>query len=414
MFFFRDVLKNTKRKKSVLGFIYFLIGTFILWRAFKTPPEVMSTFRFFTLGAISFGSLPAFLACGTISLLCGILSVLPADGKARWNVILFWITAASVVAAILVWAGMGRRIDLIGLATQSLRLATPIAIGAFAGILSERSGIVNIGIEGMMLAAACTGFTAALYAQNIWIGLMAAMAGGALMAALHALLSIRFLVDQIVSGVAVNILAVGITGFMNRAFLRGSLLEAPPVFPVWHIPVLSEIPIAGKILFSHQPMVYAMLVFTVVLHVALFHTRWGLRTRTVGEHPKAADTLGVDVYGLRYANVVAGGIVAGFGGAWFSLETVGSFDDLMTGGKGFIALAAMIFGKWNPAGALCGALLFGFADALQIKLQIVGVNVPYQFLGMAPYAVTMIVLAGVVGKAVAPAADGIPYDRDGA
>ena len=188
-------------------------------------------------------------------------------------------------------------------------------------------------------------------------------------------------------------------------------MEAPAVLPLWPLPLASDLPVLGPLFFRHQPLVYAMVLLVIAVHVLLVYTRWGLRTRAVGEHPRAADTLGIDVCAMRYRNVIMGGMIAGLGGAWFSLETVGTFNDLMTNGTGFIALAAMIFGKWNPVGALGGALLFGFADALQIKLQIVGVNLPYQFLGMTPYLVTMIVLAGVIGRATPPAAIGIPYDK---
>ena len=263
-----------------------------------------------------------------------------------------------------------------------------------------------------MLTAACLGFTAALYAHNTWIGILAAMLAGGVMATLHAVLAIHGRVDQIISSTVLNIFAVGITGFIRRAVLLQNPRGAPAVLPAWPIPLATDVPVLGPIFFRHQPIVYMALLLVVTLHVGLFYTPWGLRTRAVGEHPRAADTLGVNVFVMRYINVVASGFVAGLGGAWFSLETVGAFDDLMTGGKGFIALAAMIFGQWQPFGALAGALLFGFVDALQIKLQIVGVNVPYQFLSMTPYVVTMIVLAGLIGRAIPPAAVGVPYERN--
>ncbi len=384
---------------------------FISW-AVVLPVDTLSTLRFSTLGSIRIPTVTAILVWSGISIIIGISCVLTARRRTplhRWGLFLYGV---GLVFMVLLWGSMGRRIDVVGLITQSLRLSTPIAIGAFSGILCERSGVINIGIEGMMLVSACIGYTVALYTQNIWIGLSGAIVGGAIMAGIHSVLSIRFRVDQIVSGVVVNILAVGITGYMRRAFLQVRDLDSPGVLPLFRIPWLSDIPAIGKILFSHQPMVYVMLVMTGFLHFCLFKTRWGLRTRSVGEQPGAADTLGVDVIRTRYANVIAAGMIAGLGGAWFSLETVGQFDDLMTGGKGFIALAAMIFGKWNPVGAFWGALLFGFVDALQIKLQVTGVDVPHQILGMAPYIVTMVVLAGVIGRAVAPGAIGVPYGRE--
>ena len=233
------------------------------------------------------------------------------------------------------------------------------------------------------------------------------------MAAVHAILAIHGSVDQIISSTVLNIFAVGITGFLRRAVLLQNPRGAPAVLPTWPVPFVSDIPVLGQIFFRHQPLVYTTWLLVGIVHVLLFYTTWGLRTRAVGEYPRAADTLGVHVYTIRYGNVIASGILAGLAGAWFSLETVGAFDDMMTGGKGFIALAAMIFGKWKPCGAFGGALLFGFVDALQIKLQIAGVHVPYQFLSMAPYVITMIVLAGLIGRAVPPAALGLPYERDG-
>ncbi|HWP49485.1 MAG TPA: ABC transporter permease [Candidatus Limnocylindrales bacterium] len=379
-------------------------------------PHMTSSLRFSTLGTLKLPTQFTFLMCGMISIILGILyAPLPFSFRLEkrlgrvFQLLPRRIAPFLMVFIVLIWAGAGRQIDVIGMLAQSLRLATPIGLGALAGILCERSGVINVAIEGMMLTAACTGFVAALYTQNIWLGLIIAVLSGGLTAALHAVLSIRFLVNQIISGMILNILAIGITGFIRKAFIVDSPLPAPPVFPAWQIPVLSDLPLIGQVFFRNQPMVYALLILVPTLHVLIFYTRWGLRTRAVGEHPQAADTLGVSVFKIRYINVIVGGFLAGLGGAWFSLETVGNFDDMMTEGKGFIALAAMIFGKWNPGGAFGGALLFGFADALQIKLQISGVQVPYQFLSMIPYLVTMIVLAGLIGRATPPAAEGVPF-----
>jgi len=336
-----------------------------------------------------------------------------AAPASRLHTVSLGLNICGLVGSILIWASMGQRLEVLGLLAQSFRLATPIALGALAGLLCERCGVVNIGIEGMMLTAACLGFIVALYTSNTWIGLGMAVLVGCGMAALHAILVIHGSVDQIISSTVLNIFAVGITGFLRRAVLLQNPRGAPAVFSAWPVPFVSDIPVLGQIFFRHQPLVYTTWLLVGVIHVLLFYTTWGLRTRAVGEYPRAADTLGVDVYTVRYGNVIASGVLAGLAGAWFSLETVGAFDDMMTGGKGFIALAAMIFGKWKPCGAFGGALLFGFVDALQIKLQIVGVNVPYQFLGMTPYIVTMIVLAGFIGRAVPPAAVGQPYEREG-
>jgi simple sugar transport system permease protein len=285
--------------------------------------------------------------------------------------------------------------------------------------------VTNIAIEGMMLTGAALGFiTFALLVElrppamtpqtwTLWaqfIGVFAAIASGGIMALLHAWLSIRYRTDQIVSGTVINILAIGVTSFLRRDVLLSSQAGRETLAPI-AIPGLSQLPIVGQVLFTGKPIFYAMFVLLVATHIILYYTRWGLRTRAVGENPHAADTLGINVIRNRWINVFIGGLIAGLAGAWFSLETTGSFDDNMTSGRGFIALAAMIFGKWTPFGSFFGGLLFGFADALGTRFQILDVPVPAQFLQVLPYLVTMLVLAGLVGRAVAPAADGKPYEK---
>jgi simple sugar transport system permease protein len=220
-------------------------------------------------------------------------------------------------------------------------------------------------------------------------------------------------VDQIVSGVAINIFGAGASSFIASRFLERNieLLNNSGTFQIIPIPFLSRIPVLGPVLFQNNIIVYLMILVVAVVHVLLFYTPWGLRTRAVGEHPKAADTLGINVYLMRYVNVILGGMIAGIGGAYFTIGAVGRFDQEMTAGKGFIGLAAMIFGKWNPIGAFASSLIFGFADSLQVKMQILRVNIPSEFLQMAPYIVTMIVLTGIVGRAIPPAADGQPYEK---
>ncbi len=264
-----------------------------------------------------------------------------------------------------------------------------------------------------MLTGAMVSALVGSLTQNAWIGLLAAIIAGALLALVHAVLSIKYKTNQIVSGTVINIFATGVTSYISAKFLQvNQALNNPPTFGGTPIPLLSEIPILGPVLFSNSIFVYVMFILLVILHIALFQTRWGLRLRAVGEHPKAADTLGIDVFKTRYMAVVLGGMVAGFAGGYFTLGSAGRFDEVMTAGRGFIGLAAMIFGNWNPFGAFGAGVLFGFADALASRLAILGIAIPSQFLLMAPYIATMIVLAGVIGRARPPAADGVPYEKE--
>jgi len=323
------------------------------------------------------------------------------------------VVALFFVVAFLTWAARGKSFNLVGMLGSSLVRATPIALAALCGVMSERCGVVNIAIEGIMLSSALAAVVAGTVTHNLYIGLLVAMLTGGLLAAVHAVLSISLKVDQIVSGTAINIFAAGATSFIAARFLEKNIdkLNNSGTFPILPIPLLSKIPLLGPILFENGLIVYLTLILAVLIHFMLFYTPWGLRTRAVGEHPRAADTLGINVYLVRYVNVILGGMVAGVGGAYFTIGSVGRFDEIMTAGKGFIGLAAMIFGKWNPFGAFASSLIFGFADSLQIKLQILRVPIPSEFLLMAPYVVTMIVLAGVVGRAIPPAADGQPYEK---
>lgn len=374
-----------------------------------------------------------------------------ARGFKHANLALFGVSLAFVLA-FLTWAARGESMNLLGMISTSLLRAAPIAFGALSGILCERAGVVNIAIEGMMLTGAMVSVVAASIFRNydanhpvtgeplfpawltsigqtleqynisetvpwfLLIGLAAGMLSGALLAAFHAWLSINFKVDQIVSGTVINIFAVGITSFLSQRFLQPiQPLNSGGTFGILPIPGLSSIPIIGPLLFENRLPIYLLFILVIAIHIMLFYTRWGLRTIAVGEHPKAADTLGVNVFKVRYINVIMGGMVAGLGGAYFTIGSVGRFDEVLTAGKGFIGLAAMIFGKWTPFGAFGASLIFGFADALQVKLQGLGtgqVPIPSEFLLMAPYLVTMIVLAGAIGQAIPPAADGKPYEKD--
>jgi len=407
------MIRTTKPRLSrtqIYALLFILLSLFLITFArLRIDADAMSILGFEKLGR---HKVPTQLTVTVLGASCALSALIAfvGLGGARTATVALVVSMALAMVAILTALARGASIDLIGMLASSLRMCTPIALGAAAGILCERAGVVNIAIEGMMLAAAAFGFGANLFFENIWVGVLGAVLVGGLMASLHAVMSIRFKTDQIISGTAINILAVGTSGFLRRAYLVKAYFVGQTL-PIIRIPLLSEIPILGTLFFRSQPIVYAMMILMPLLYVVLFHTSWGLRTRAVGEHPRAADTVGINVFKMRYVNVIVAGCIAGLAGAWFSLETVGSFEDMMTGGKGFIALAAMIFGNWNPIGAFWGALLFGFADALQIKLQILNVPLPYQFLGMAPYVATMIVLGGVIGRTTPPAAEGKPYEK---
>lgn len=297
----------------------------------------------------------------------------------------------------------------------TLRATVPLILGALSGILCERSGIVNIGIEGMMLAGAFGAFVAKV-ATNDWplaasllLAVVVALLVGALMGLIHGLLSIRFRMDQIISGTVLIILA---TGFTSYLFDRDAVAQGK--FSAIPIPGLADIPVIGRILFNNPPITYLALLLVGVVHIALFYTRWGLRTRAVGEHPRAADTVGINVNRYRYVNTMLGGMLAGLAGGFLVLEAVGQFQEGMTAGRGFISLAAMIFGNWNPFGALGASLLFGYTQALQNELLLAGVTtVPRQFVSMLPYVVTIVAVSGFVGRVRPPAAEGKVYETEG-
>jgi len=291
---------------------------------------------------------------------------------------------------------------------STIRQSTPILLGALCGILCERAGVVNIGIEGMMLLSAFMGFLVNVWTGNLLVAVLAGMATGALLGLLHAFMSVTLKLDQIIGGSVINILALGLTGFFYTAGLttKGKLQPISLGF-------LAEIPLIGPVLFRNPPITFVAILLVFILQFVLFKTTWGLRTRAVGEHPRAADTLGINVFTTRYLNVIMGGAIAGLAGAFLTLEAVGSFERAMTNGRGFVALAVMIFGKWSPFGAWGAALLFGFTNALQTQIQFAGtLNIPHQFIGMLPYLLTIIVLAGFVGRARPPAEVGNPYTKE--
>ncbi|MEA2636331.1 MAG: ral nucleoside transport system permease protein [Chloroflexota bacterium] len=297
-----------------------------------------------------------------------------------------------------------------GLWHSSLQYAALLLLPALGGVISERSGVVNIAMEGMMLTGAFFGVAADLAWHNVLLAVLAAMVTGGLMAAIHAVVSIRFRADQIVSGVAINIFAGGITVFLiNRLYGLSDVGYVPSrdTLPNLNIPLLGNIPFIGSIFFKQNIMVYVALIILVATQIVLFRTRLGLRIRAVGEHPQAADTAGINVYLLRYGAVIMSGLLSGLAGAFLSIGLANTFVPGMTDGRGYIALAAMIFGKWTPFGAFGATLIFGFGQAIYDANSSIHIS-PY-FLSMTPYLLTLIVLAAVVRRSSPPAADGIPY-----
>ena len=343
---------------------------------------------------------------------------------AAWSIVLYrrrsrtpmWLVIAYAVAwmiGFLTWAATGGTVPVVGLLSGSLALAVPLVFGALGGVLGERSGVVNIAIDGQLLAGA---FAAAMIGSTVdstWAGLVAAMAAGALVALILGLFAISYFVDQIIVGVVLNVLVIGLTSFMFTQVLapNAASLNSPPRFERIAIPVLGDIPLIGPVFFRQTAIVYLLYIVVALVTWALYRTRWGLRVRAVGEHPTAADTVGIKVNRTRWRTILIAGAIAGMGGAFYTLVSVPQFNREMTGGAGYIALAAVIFGKWDPIRATLAALLFGFASNLQGVLSVIGSPVPSQFMLMLPYVVTIFAVAGLVGRSRPPAADGIPYRK---
>ena len=318
--------------------------------------------------------------------------------------------------AFLCWASAGDFVPFTGLLQGGLILAVPLIYGSLAGLVCERSGVINIAIEGQLLGSAFVAGVVGSLVQNAWLGLLIAPFAGAAISLLLAVFAIKYRIDQVILGFVINVLIIGLTSFAAQRFLR----EDPdkwnnsPILQPIDIPILAKLPIIGPMFFSQTIIIYLLYVIIVVTQVALFKSKWGLRMRSVGELPVAAESVGIDVNKVRFRNVLIAGAIAGFGGAYFTVGSVGAFSREMTAGMGFIALAALIFGRWTPVGALSAALVFGFADQLRSVLSIAGTPIPSAFMMMVPYIATIIAVSGFVGRVRAPAADGIPYQRGGA
>jgi simple sugar transport system permease protein len=350
-----------------------------------------------------------------ISLLASAIAVV-ALKKGRSISVPVAVASFGILMSFLTWIASGKFIPFTGLLQGGLLLSIPLIFGAMSGLVCERSGVINIAIEGQLLASAFVSAVVASLTDLAWWGLLAAPFAGAAISYLLATFAIKFSVDQVILGFVINVLVIGLTDYLYKKLLipQQNTWNSPPLLEVIPIPILSKIPVVGPILFTHTIVVYLMVAIVSVVTFGLYKTKWGLRTRAVGEHPTAADTVGIDVNKLRFRNVIISGLIAGVGGAFYTVGSVGSFGKEMTAGAGFIALAALIFGKWSPIGALFAALLFGFATNLQSTLSIIGVAIPSEFMLMVPYIATIIAVTGLVGRVRAPAADGTPYSRGGA
>jgi simple sugar transport system permease protein len=407
----RAVVKSWKVPIALVAFA--VISTLLFWGFGR---EGVSTFRLSTSSdAIQLPDLV--VPTRTTGIVISVILI----GMAVWAVILvrravkvpLWfisLFAVLFLVAFLAWVSAGDALPVPGLLVGTVALSAPLIFGALSGVICERGGVVNIAIEGQLLAGAFVAALTASITGSAYIGLLGAMIAGMLVSFVLAAFSIKYFVDQIIVGVVLNVLVAGLTSFLYSTVLtRTPSLNNPPQFPRINIPGLSEIPILGPVLFRQTIIVYIMYVTVAAVWFGLFHTKWGLRLRSTGEHPQAADTVGINVNRTRFWNVSLAGVIAGMGGAFYTLTSVGAFNKEMTNGAGFIALAAVIFGGWRPLQATMAALLFGFASNLQNVLSVMGSPVPSEFMLMLPYVVTIFAVAGLVGKVRMPAADGKPY-----
>jgi simple sugar transport system permease protein len=402
--------------KAPIALGVFVVISLVLFFGFGRHGQ--STFRFSeSEDALKLPNLTVdtFVTTVVVTILLVALTVFSASCSYRarktplWAVIVF---ALLFMFGFLAWAGSGELpVPVTGLLLGTISLSVPLVFGALGGVISERGGVVNVAIEGQLLAGAFVSAMTATLTGSWVVGLLAALVAGVLVSFVLAAFSITYLVDQVIVGVVLNVLVTGLTSFLYSKVLAGDpqLLNHPPRLPEWPIPLLSDIPIIGPVLFRQTIIEYLMYIAIFAVWFGLFKTRWGLRLRSVGEHPEAADTVGINVNSTRFWNVSLAGAVAGLGGAYFTLAAVPAFSRDVTSGAGFIALAAVIFGQWNPVRATLAALLFGFASNLQNVLGIIGSPVPSEFMLMLPYVVTIFAVAGLVGLSRAPAADGKPY-----
>ncbi len=401
--------------KLPIIFVAFALIALVLFVFF--PREGVSTFRiatpedFFEIPSIEFPVHATGIVVTILLWLCAGFSLYLASRSKKTPLYVSVLFAVIFMVGLLTWASSEETLPLTGLLTGTVALSAPLIFGSLGGVISERVGVVNIAIEGQLLAGAFMSAVIASVTGNQYAGLVAAMVAGMLVSFVLAAFSIKYLVDQVIVGVVLNVLVLGLTNFLFSQVLTQNpeVLNSPERFSRIPIPFLSEIPVIGPVLFRQTIIIYIMYVIVALVYYGLFHTKWGLRLRAVGEHPQAADTVGIKVNVWRFWNVSLAGAIAGLGGAFFTLGSVGGFQKEMTAGLGFIALAAVIFGRWDPIRATMAALLFGFASNLQNVLGIIGSPIPSEFMLMLPYVVTIFAVAGLVGQVRGPAAAGKPY-----
>ncbi|KIC59603.1 ABC transporter permease [Microbacterium laevaniformans] len=386
------------------------------------PRDGVTTYRLaeagaaIALGDVSIPALPVVWAAWAIATALAVVSFVAAR---RYRPVGLWLPivyAVLAMVAFLTWAGAGASgaITLVGLLGGSISLAVPLVFGALGGVIGERVGVVNVAIEGQFLLGAFTATVLSSITQNPFVGLVGAMLGGVVVAFALAAFSIKYIVDQVIVGVVLNVFVSGLTGFLYGVMLAPNTqtLNSPARFDLIKIPILGDIPVIGPALFNQTFLVYFMIVVVIVVTWGLYRTRWGLRLRAVGEHPQAADTVGIKVNPTRFWNVLLAGAIAGMGGAYFTLVSVPQFTKDMTAGLGYIALAAVIFGRWDPVRATLAALLFGFATNLQNLLTVLKTPIPSEFMLMLPYVVTILAVVGFAGQIRGPAASGKPYIKE--
>jgi len=407
-----------RRQRISTGVLIGIVGLLLLLALGSTRGQarfaLSDAFDEVQLPTVPLPGLPTVVVCAVLCLAAAV-AFLSGRVRGRWAVVAATVAGVAVLLGFLTWAAAGRDLPfpVSNQLAGTLSLATPLVFGALCGVLCERAGVVNVSIEGQFLAAAFAAAVVGSITQSVPAAILAAMVAGLAMAALLALFSINYLVNQVVLGVVLNLLAVGVTGFLFDQLVQpaSSTYNNAPVLSTIAIPGLSSIPFFGRVLFDQNVLAYLAIVAVVVVWVLLYRTTWGLRIRSVGEHPQAADTVGISVRGIRWSAVLAGGVLAGLGGSFFTLASTGQFTKEFTVGNGFIALAALIMGRWRPVLATIMCLFFGFVTQMASQLQTLSTPMPSQLLLVLPYIATIIAVAGLVGRVRAPAADGIPYEK---